>query len=133
VLFQAAMVSFLIEFSKFEMQSVATALRTLSKDPVFVDESHRLLNLDSRLTLLERLAFARAVPPTLMAELKEVMARARRLHQHRDAVAANLVAVTPIKPAVVRVEEYASEAVALQKTLQALTDRLDAGQPPDTA
>jgi hypothetical protein len=115
------------------MQSVATALRTLSKDPVFVDESHRLLNLDSRLTLLERLAFARAVPPTLMAELKEVMARARRLHQHRDAVAANLVAVTPIKPAVVRVEEYASEAVALQKTLQALTDRLDAGQPPDTA
>jgi hypothetical protein len=131
VLLLADIGAFFVEFSRFEVESVATALRALSKDSAFVDESERLLNLDARLKLLERLALARAVPAAPLRELKDVTARARRLREQRDAVAANLAAATALKPAAGRASEYAGEAIALQEKLEALTRRLDGGQPRD--
>jgi hypothetical protein len=78
--------SFLVEFSKFEIQSVGMALRALSKDPVFVEHAEQLLDLEGRLKLLERLAFARGVPPQLIAELEACLLHARKLLEHHDEV-----------------------------------------------
>ena len=78
--------SFLVEFSKFEIQSVGMALRALSKDPVFVEHAEQLLDLEARLKLLERLAFARGVPAHLIAELEACLLHARKLLEHHDDV-----------------------------------------------
>jgi hypothetical protein len=130
-MFQPDIGAFFVEFSRFEVKSVRTALRALSKDSAFVDKSEKLLNLDARLKLLERLALARAVPATLLRELKDVTARARKLRERRDAVAAYLAAATGLKPDAAPASDYAREAIALQETLEALTRRLDACQPRD--
>lgn len=78
--------SFLVEFSKFENHSVGMALRALSKDPVFVEHAEQLLDLEARLKLLERLAFARGVPPLLIAELEACLLHARKLLERHDEV-----------------------------------------------
>jgi hypothetical protein len=88
---KAAIGSFFFEFSKFEMPFVGMALRSLSKDCVFVEQAETLLNLEARLTLLERMAFARGVPPDLTAELNTLLSRARKLSEQRDEIARNLV------------------------------------------
>lgn len=82
--------AFFVEFSKFEMHSVGMALRSLSKDSVFVVHAEQLLDLEARLKLLERMAFARGVPPAIMAELEACLMLARKLREHRDEVARNL-------------------------------------------
>ncbi len=82
--------SFLVEFSKFEIQSVGMALRALSKDPVFVEHAEQLLDLEARLKLLERLAFARGVPPHLIAELEACLLHARKLLEHHTDVRRNM-------------------------------------------
>jgi hypothetical protein len=79
--------AFFVEFSKFEVLSVGMALRSLSKDAVFVEQAEKLLDLEARLKLLERMAFARALSPSLIAELDALLIRARRLCAERDEVA----------------------------------------------
>jgi hypothetical protein len=59
----------------------------LSKASVFVEQAERLLGLDARLTLVERMAFARGVSGKLMTELGELLSRTRKLHEQRDEVA----------------------------------------------
>jgi hypothetical protein len=83
--------SFFVEFSKFETHSVGMALRSMSRDPVFVEHAEQLLDLEARLRLLERLAFARDVPAGLIAELEACLLRARKLREHRDEVARNFL------------------------------------------
>src|ERR1700730_6744332 len=86
---KAGIGAFFVEFSKFELLSVGMALRSLSKDAVFVEQAEKLLDLEARFKLLERMAFARAVSPNLIAELDALLIRARRLCAERDEVARN--------------------------------------------
>jgi hypothetical protein len=90
---KTAVGSFFIEFSKFEMQSIGMALRSLSKDSVFVEQAEKLLDLEARFKLLERMAFARDIPPGVVAELSAQLSRARTLREQRDEVARNLAAI----------------------------------------
>jgi hypothetical protein len=116
---KAAIGSFFVEFSKFEMQSVGTALRSLSKDVEFVERAESLLEFDARLKLLERMAFARGVPSAVMQELAEVFDRARKLRE----LAANLANASLLMPAVAEVEKYAAEAIELQTCLGAIAEK----------
>lgn len=79
--------AFFVEFSKFEILFVGMALRALSKDAVFVEQAEKLLDLEARLKLLERMAFVRDVSPSLIAELDVLLVRARKLCAERDEVA----------------------------------------------
>jgi hypothetical protein len=122
----AAIGSFFVEFSKFEMQSIGTALRSLSKDAEFVERAESLLEFDARLKLLERMAFARGVPSAVMQELEGVFDRARKLRE----LAANLTAASMLMPAVAEVEEYAAEAIDLQTRLGAIAEKLQTINQP---
>jgi hypothetical protein len=86
---KAGIGAFFVEFSKFEVLSIGMALRSLSKDAVFVEQAEKLLDLEARLKLLERMAFAKAVGSSLIAELDALLIRARRLCAERDEVARN--------------------------------------------
>jgi hypothetical protein len=88
--FKDAVGAFFVEFTKFDSESVGMALRALSRDALFVDHAERLLDFEARLKLLERMAFARQIPTTLLAELEACLLRARQLHAQRDEVARNL-------------------------------------------
>jgi hypothetical protein len=123
---KAAIGSFFVEFSKFEMQSVGTALRSLSKDVEFVEHAESLLEFDARLKLLERMAFARGVPSAVMQELEGVFDRARKLRE----LAASLTAASLLMPAVAQVEEYAAEAIDLQTRLGAIAEKLQTVKQP---
>jgi hypothetical protein len=123
---KAAIGSFFVEFSKFEMQSVGSALRSLSKDVEFVERAESLLEFDARLKLLERMAFARGVPSAVMQELEGVFDRARKLRE----LAANLTTASLLMPAVAEVEEYAAEAVDLQTRLGAIAEKLQIANQP---
>jgi hypothetical protein len=123
---KAAIGSFFVEFSKFEMQSVGTALRSLSKDVEFVERAESLLEFDARLKLLERMAFARGVPSAVMEELEGVFDRARKLRE----LAANLTAASMLMPAVAEMEEYAAEAIDLQTRLGAIAEKLQIANQP---
>jgi hypothetical protein len=81
-----AVSAFFVEFSKFSNLAVSLALRSLSKDPVFVEHAEQLLDLEARLKLIERMAFARNVPATLIAELEACLVRARILLDQHDEV-----------------------------------------------
>ncbi len=85
--FKAALGSFLDEFAKFETLGVRIALHTLSRDAEFADRAEKLLDSEARLTLLKRVALARNIPPLLIAELDELLSRARKLRHLRDEVA----------------------------------------------
>jgi hypothetical protein len=89
---KASIGAFFVEFSKFEVLFVGMALRSLSQDAVFVEQAEKLLDLEARLKLLERMAFARAISPSLIAELDALLIRARRLCAERDEVARNSAA-----------------------------------------
>jgi hypothetical protein len=69
------------------------ALRSLSRDAVFVEHAEKLLDLEARLKLLERMAFARGVPAALITELEACLLRARKLREQRDEVARSLISV----------------------------------------
>ncbi len=86
----AAIDSFFQEFSKFEMPVMGTALRSLSKDAMFVEQAEKLLDLEARLTLLLRLSAARAVPSALAERLERIVSRARVLRAQRDTIAHHL-------------------------------------------
>lgn len=85
--------AFFVEFSKFELHAVGMALRSLSRDAVFVEHAEQLLDLEARLKLLERMAFAREIPPALMSELEACLLHARKVREHRDEVARALASV----------------------------------------
>jgi hypothetical protein len=91
VQFSDAIDSFFVEFSKFETHGVGLALRSLSRDPVFVEHAEQLLDLEARLKLLERMAFVRGTPVGTIAELEACLLRARKLREQRDEVARNLM------------------------------------------
>jgi hypothetical protein len=153
---KAAIGTFFVEFSKFETQFVGMALRSLSKDSMFVEHAETLLDLEARLKLLERLAFARDIPPALIGELEVLLLRARKLHELRQGVARNLVTVeADVKPAlgvppskinrlkprkadyaqlaqvatlvptIPEVQTHTAEAIELQHSLHAMSDKLD--------
>ena len=88
---KTAVGAFFVEFSSFETHSVGMALRSLSKDAVFVQQTERLLDLEGRLTLLNRMALARGISPIVMAELDACLLRARKLRDQRDEVARNMM------------------------------------------
>ncbi len=69
------------------------ALRSLSKDPVFVEQTEKLLDLEGRLTLLDRMAHVRGISPTVMGELDALLLRARKLREQRDELARNLATI----------------------------------------
>ncbi len=147
--------AFFVEFSRFETQAVGMALRSLSKDSVFVEHAEQLLDLEARLKLLERMAFARGVSAGLIAELEACLLRARKLREQRDEVSRTLLTVDlegsksppvaaakPVRrrnsdfsrlaelqglwvPALTRVQEYTSEATDLRESLNHITDRLE--------
>jgi hypothetical protein len=127
---KAAIGSFFVEFSKFEMQSVGSALRSLSKDVQFVEHAESMLEFDARLKLLQRMAFARGVPSAVMEELEGVLERARKLREHRGEVAAGPRTATLWMPAVAQVEEYAAEAIDLQTRLGAIAEKLQTVNQP---
>jgi hypothetical protein len=83
--------AFFVEFSKFETLYVGMALRALSKDAEFVEQAEKLLDLEARLKLLERMAFVRDVSSGLIAELDVLLVRARKLCAERDEVARSSV------------------------------------------
>lgn len=83
---QAALGSFLAEFDRFETQGVRSALRSLTQDTRFAEQSEQLLDLGARLTLLERLAAARALPSGPDAALHDLLSSAHRLLGLRHAV-----------------------------------------------
>jgi hypothetical protein len=112
--------SFLVEFSKFENHSVGMALRALSKDPLFVEHAEQLLDLEARLKLLERLAFARGVPPHLIAELEACLLHARKLLEHHDEVRRKMTAPSA-----------AAAAAAAKKVAGSARFRLSARQNAD--
>ncbi|HWJ35858.1 MAG TPA: hypothetical protein VNR70_11355 [Steroidobacteraceae bacterium] len=97
---KAAIGSFFVEFSRFEILSVGMALRSLSKDSLYVEHAEQLLDLEARFKLLERMAFARAISTGLAAELDALLMRARRLCAERDEVARNSARFDsdPLKP-----------------------------------
>jgi len=146
--------AFFIEFTKFDTQSIGMALRSLSRDSVFVEHAERLLDFEARLTLLERMAFARQIPPALLGDLEACLLRARALKSQREEIARNLtpdVDRSPLKfgakprasrrrnadlsrlvelenllvPAHERIEEYTQEALQLQQTLAVITAQLE--------
>ena len=117
---KAAIGSFFVEFSKFERQSVGTALRSLSKDVRFVEDAESLLEFDARLTLLGRMAFARGIPSHVLEELEGVFDRARKLRE----LSASLAAPSSLMPAIAEVKEYVAEAVDLQARLGAIAEKL---------
>ncbi len=90
---KTAIGKFFLEYSKFEMHSVGLALRALSKDEVFVAHAEQLLDLEARLRLIERLAFARGIPAGPIAELETCLLRARKLKENRDEVTRSLAAM----------------------------------------
>ncbi len=122
---QAAIGTFFVEFSAFESQAVREALRALSKDPEFVRRSEEILELDGRLTLLQRLAFARGVSPPLIGALEKIVVRARKLEEQREEVAANLASPHVSVRTIARVEDFANEAIALRGELHAVTQHFD--------
>jgi len=83
---RAAFGAFLAELDRFEAEGVRVALRSLSHDPAFADQSEQLLDLEARLTLLERLAGARALPSGVVSAVDDVVARARRLLGLRQTI-----------------------------------------------
>jgi hypothetical protein len=89
---KAAIDDFFREFSKFEMSAMGTALRSLSQDAEYVEQTEKLLDFEARLTLLLRLSAARGVPPALAAELEAIVSRARVLRTQRDEIAQHLMA-----------------------------------------
>jgi len=154
---------FFVEFAQVEGHCVGQALRALSDDALFVEQAESLLDLEARLKLLERMAFARGVPAAVISELEACLVRARLLRQHRDAVARSLAARTegpkpqPVRihsrptrrrdadfarlakletlvpPAVSSVREYADEARALQAALATVTRQLERHVNPAAA
>ena len=87
---KAAIGAFFSAFETVETVSLGIALRSLSPDPQSVDDASGMLDFDARLKLLERMAFACGVPDALMAELEELLLRARKLYELRDEVARTL-------------------------------------------
>jgi hypothetical protein len=120
--------SFLTEFAKFDTHSVGTAIRALSPNPAFATDSEKLLGLDARLTLLERMAFARRVPPRTIQELRPVLMRARKLNERRASVMELLTAhrLDPrMAPTVRDIESCAAEASELQDSLRFVAEKFD--------
>ena len=152
---KAAVGDFLAEFSNLENAVAGGALQALSRDAAFVERAQMLLGLDARLTLLLRLAAARAVSAPLMAELTDVVARARQLGQQRDKLARRLLSADDDrgksgqsaargtrKPrsadyarladmddlwvlSISEVTAYTEEALELQVTLSAISGKID--------
>jgi hypothetical protein len=146
---KGAIGAFFAEFSKIEMNVVGLALRALSKDPMFVGHAEKLLGLEARLTLLERMAFAHGIPGVLMTELAGLLSRTRKLRDQRDDVARPLALLeadrqppkslrqrsadfaqlaeipTLWTPSLSQIEAHSIEASELQRGLRALADKLE--------
>ncbi len=89
---KAAIDNFFLEFSKFEISAIGTALHALSQDAAYVEQSEKLLDLEARLTLLLRLSAARGVPSSLSDALEAIVSRARILRAQRDEIAQHVMA-----------------------------------------
>lgn len=147
---KAAIGGFFLEFSKFEMAFVGMALRSLTKDSVFVEQTEKLLDLEGRLTLLNRMALARGMPPTIMAELDACLLHARKLRDQRDEIARNLLVTegnAPRRPraargrgadfaqlaelehlwvpSVAQIQQLATEAIELQEILRTIVEKIE--------
>ena len=81
---------FIAEFSALETHFVGMVLRSLSNDALFVAQTEKLLDLEARLKLLERMAFVRNLDPCVIGQLDDVSLRARRLRHKRDELSRNL-------------------------------------------
>jgi hypothetical protein len=86
---QAAIARFLVEYDALETVALDIALRAVAMDDSFVKQTDLLLDGDGRLKLLERMAFARGVPATVMTELQSVLGRAGQLRKHHARLSQN--------------------------------------------
>jgi hypothetical protein len=78
----AAASKFFDQFSRLE-SVFSAALSALADDAGFVAAAERLLEFDSRLTLLKRLGFVRGIPSALKVELDEALSRAEKIFESR--------------------------------------------------
>jgi len=82
---EAAITQFLQEFVIFEGRSVNTVLASLAADATLLEPAQRRLGLDARLTLIKRLAMARADKASLML-LDRVIEKSTGLQQKFHAL-----------------------------------------------
>ena len=130
---KAAIGAFFIEFSKLEMDAVGLALRALSKETVFVEQAEKLLGLQARLTLLERMSLVRSIPAQFTTELAELALRTRKLHAQREDLANALVVLDSepaqlekiLMPSLVQIEALSVEVVELQEGLCAFANKVE--------
>ena len=124
---KAALGSFLNEFNKFETLGVRAALRSLSRDAEFADRSEKLLDLEARLTLLNRIAFSRNVAPQVIADLDDLLSRARKLRPLRDKIARMPLSVADTSwiPPAEQLQQFTNEVVQLNGSLCAISDQVN--------
>jgi hypothetical protein len=137
---EAAAGAFFAEFSTFETNGIGLVLRALCRDDGLAVQAEDLLGVEARLTLLERLAFARKIPKPLLTELTELLARARALHAHGDDLARAAAHAesdrSPARvwtPSVMQIESYVTETIELQHAFRALAGKLDTCLAPTPA
>jgi hypothetical protein len=85
---------FFSELSEIESHCVGQALRSMSADPAFVEQSERILDHDARFTLLKRMASVRKVSPEVLSQLEGADLRAAELREKRDELARTLSSIS---------------------------------------
>jgi hypothetical protein len=127
---------FFTEFSAVESQGVGAALRSLSADREFVEQSEKILDHDARFTLLKRMASVRNMPPEVLSDLEGADLRAAELREKRDELARTLSSIgtesgRPSRnrrvrtdvwiPTMAEIEKCRTSTATLQATLQSIT------------
>ena len=122
---------FFAEFSHVESHGLGAALRSMSADRAFVEQSEKILDHDSRFTLLKRMACVRNVSPDLLCELEDADLRAAQLREKRDELARTLGSIDGAPPSRAardvwiptraEIESCRTSTARLQRTLQAIT------------
>ncbi len=132
---------FVTEFSEVESHCVGEALRSLSADRDFVEQSEKILDHHARFTLLRRMASVRNLSPEVLSELEGADVRAAELREKRDELARTLSSIdndrqhdgpAPARrsrrvatdvwiPTIAEIEKCLVSTATLQATLRAIT------------
>jgi len=132
---------FVTEFSEVESHGVGEALRSLSADRDFVEQSEKILDHHARFTLLRRMASVRNLSPEVLSELDSADVRAAELREKRDELTRTLssidhdghhddpalarrgrrVAADVWIPTIAEIEKCRVSTATLQATLRAIT------------
>ncbi len=132
---------FVTEFSEVESHCVGEALRSLSADRNFVEQSEKILDHHARFTLLRRMASVRNLSPEVLSELDGADVRAAELREKRDELARTLSSIGTDRnqddpalarrggrlatdvwiPTIAEIEKCRVSTATLQATLRAIT------------